>query len=179
MADLTDLELVVLGIIWKRGPCTSYAVCKEFVTSPSSYWSGSAGAIYPLVGRLVQRRLVRGAWGRTGRRRHRTYSLTETGEAALRAWLMPPIAPNAAMITYDPLRTRMYFLAMLRPADQRKFLDDAEARLIGERARVDAECRRYRDAGDAFSHLAMRGAAHVIRARLSWIRDVRRALSRA
>jgi DNA-binding PadR family transcriptional regulator len=53
------LEGCVLGILWERGPCTAYAARKVLRESPSPYWSGSAGAVYPLLARLEGRRLVR------------------------------------------------------------------------------------------------------------------------
>ncbi len=51
----TVLELVILGVFHKKTSSTAYAVAKEFTTSPSSHWSGSAGAIYPIVERLSER----------------------------------------------------------------------------------------------------------------------------
>src|SRR5215470_17811250 len=57
-AALTELEGCVLGMIALRGPCTPYAVRREFQESPSQYWSASAGAVYPLVVRMLRRRLV-------------------------------------------------------------------------------------------------------------------------
>jgi DNA-binding PadR family transcriptional regulator len=53
MTDLTDLEGAVLADVATRGTATSYAVAQTFSQSPSEYWSGSAGAVYPLVKRLT------------------------------------------------------------------------------------------------------------------------------
>ena len=54
----SELEGAVLGVIWQEGPCTAYTIRKQFVASPSPQWSGSAGAIYPLVRRLEKKRLL-------------------------------------------------------------------------------------------------------------------------
>lgn len=178
MAEATVLEQVVLGIVWKRGPCTSYAVCKEFLDSPSSHWSGSAGAVYPLLRRLDQRGLVRATAGRRGHRPSTTYVLTAKGRAALRRWLSPPIDPAAAETTYDPIRTRAYFLGVLTAAKRRAFAEEIEALLEHQVGVVEAECERYRRAGDEFSRLAMRGAVHEVRARLTWIRELKAALKK-
>ena len=49
--DTTELEAAVLGVVWQDGPCTPYAIRQHFLESPAPRWSGSAGAIYPLVRR--------------------------------------------------------------------------------------------------------------------------------
>jgi hypothetical protein len=90
--------------------------------------------------------------------------------------LTPPLPDQAAAITYDPLRTRMFFLAVLPAQQRRTFLDDCAAGLRRQIEILRAECERYRQAGDEFSRLAMRGALHVVRGRLTWIREVRRNL---
>src|SRR5262245_13459166 len=47
--NLTELEGTALGVIWAGQPCTPYRVRRVFLDSPSPSWSGSAGAIYPLI----------------------------------------------------------------------------------------------------------------------------------
>ena len=49
---LSELEAVVLGLVWSDGPCTAYAVRRTVQASLSAQWSGSAGAVYPAVARL-------------------------------------------------------------------------------------------------------------------------------
>ena len=120
-AALTDLELTVLGIVWKKAPCTAYAIMREFAGSPSSYHRGSAGTIYPLVQRLEQRGYLRASKGTQGRRPRATYELRRKGFEALRAWLAPPLPDAAKAITFDPLRTRAFFLGALTPAKRLAF----------------------------------------------------------
>lgn len=174
---LTDLELTVLGIVRKRAPCTAYAVMREFSSSPSSYYRGSAGAIYPLVRRLEKSGHLEAREGRQGRRPRRTYALAATGLEALRNWLLPPLPDAAAAITFDPIRTRSYFLAVLDPAEQLAFVVDAEKRLEAQLALNEAEVARYRRAGDEFSALAMSGAVRVVQARIAWLADLREHFS--
>ena len=173
---LTDLELTVLGIVWKKAPCTAYAIMREFTTSPSSYFRGSAGAIYPLVTRLAERGYLSSAPGARGRRAHVTYSITEKGQTSLRRWLTPPLPDAAAAITFDPLRTRVYFLAALPPRQRLAFVEEALKRLRTQLEVVEAESRRYRDAGDEFSSLAMNGAVHVIEARITWMQKIKQSI---
>jgi DNA-binding PadR family transcriptional regulator len=171
--DLSELEGCVLGFIWKHGPTTAYAVRKEMLDSPSSHWSGSAGAIYPLLERLQQRRLVAAKAGARGERSHTSYVLTEAGSKALLAWLAPPLEPDIISIAPDPLRTRMYFLRALPPARCRAFLKRARAKLV-EYAR-DIENAPARD---EFDELANRGAIRATEARIAWLDEVQRSFAR-
>ncbi len=173
----TDLELTVLGNVWKKKSCTAYAIMREFSSSPSSYYRGSAGAIYPLVRRLEKRSLLKATAGKRGRRHHVTYALTETGLEALRAWLTPPLPEAAAAITFDPLRTRTYFLAALAPDQRRAFAAHAKEELEKQLAIVEAEVDRYREMGDDLSSLAMKGAVHVIHARIAWMTELAKRLA--
>ena len=68
---LTELEGAALGVVVRDGPCTSYVVKEMFRGSPSEFWSGSAGSIYPLMRRLEERGLVASKRGSTGRRGHK------------------------------------------------------------------------------------------------------------
>lgn len=173
---LTDLEFTVLGIVWKKAPCTAYSIMREFSGSPSSYYRGSAGTIYPLVHRLEKRRHLVSSAGARGHRPHVTYELSRQGLAALRRWLTPPLPDAAASITFDPLRTRAFFLKALSPGQRLAFVVHAQKQLHAQLSVVEAECTRYRDEGDPFSALAMDGALYVIRARIAWMVELRRRL---
>jgi DNA-binding PadR family transcriptional regulator len=108
---LTELEGAALGAVARDGPCTSYAVKELFRASPSEFWSGSAGSIYPLMKRLEQRGLVASESGSTGRRGHRTYRATARGRRAFARWMTD--AERTAAMGFDPLRTRLVFVGQL------------------------------------------------------------------
>ena len=114
----TDLEAAVLAVVWRDGPCTAYAIRQHFRQSPTPRWSGSAGAIYPLVRRLEARGLLRSTPGKVGARNQRDCELTAEGLAALRRWLRVPSEVDTALL-HDPLRTRVLFLSALSPRDFR------------------------------------------------------------
>ena len=127
---LTELEGAALGVVVRDGPCTSYAVKEMFRGSPSEFWSGSAGSIYPLMRRLEGRGLVASELGSTGRRGHKVYRATAAGRRAFRHWLTD--AARAAGMGFDPLRTRLVFFDQLSPQDRAGFrasLEDALASL--------------------------------------------------
>ncbi len=176
MPDLTDLECTVLGVVWKRAPCTAYAIMREFAGSHSTYYRGSAGAIYPVVSRLAERGVLEATKEFHGRRPRQTYRLTAKGTDALRSWLTPPLPDCAVTITLDPLRTRSFFLALLSPDQRVRFTLDAEARLREQLAINIEERDRYLAAGDPYSALATEGAIDSLHARIGWMVRARRRL---
>ncbi len=116
---LTELEGATLGVVLRDGPCTSYAVKELFRASPSEFWSGSAGSIYPLMQRLETRGLVASEQGSTGRRSRKEYRITAAGRRAFRRWLTD--AERAAGMGFDPLRTRLVFFDQLSPEARARF----------------------------------------------------------
>lgn len=174
MRSLSELEGCVLGYLWKHGASTAYAVRKELLDSPSSHWSGSAGAIYPLLERLERRGAVVSRKSARGDREHWTYELTDPGREVFLEWLAPPLNYDIVSLAPDPLRTRMYFLGALSPKRRAAFLFEAREKLVAyiqelEEARQD----------DEFDRLATRGAIRATRARIAWLDDVARAFARA
>jgi DNA-binding PadR family transcriptional regulator len=174
----TELEAAVLGTVARRGPCTAYAIRKAFLDAPSTYWSGSAGAIYPLVARLEERGLLAARERPWGRGTKKLLSLTDDGRRTLQRWLAPPLPVWVAAHTADPVRTRLFYLESL-PADERlQFVDDAEAKTRLYLAHVQGEAQQLLGDGDAFELLAARGIELELEARLAWLQEVRAALTR-
>jgi len=172
MDRLSMLEQVVIGIVWKKGPLTPYAVRKEFTESPSSHFSGSAGAIYPLMERLEARDYLSSASEPHGKRPRTLYQASPKGEAALQEWLATPSLEDSSVTTYNPLRTRFYFLKALSPAKQGEFVENAETMLKEELARVKAQYLHYQAMGDLFSGLASRNAMLVLASQKKWLAEV-------
>ncbi len=100
---LTELEGAVLTEIGRRGHRTRFKVRRAFETSPSSSWSGSAGAVYPAISRLEQAGLILMEPG-ASKRGTRLLSLSPLGEAALSAWALD--GETACAIGSGPFRLR-------------------------------------------------------------------------
>lgn len=169
----SELEGCVLGHLWKHGPCTAYAVRSAMLESPSLQWSGSAGAIYPLLERFEERGLVRSRKAMRGERESWLYTLTAGGRGRLREWLGPPLMPDVVSITADPLRTRMYFLGALSTRERSAFIASARTALQRHLAELE-NC----SAMDVLDRLALRGAIRMTHARLAWLDEVRRVVAR-
>lgn len=178
MERRSELELLVLGIVWKHGPCTAHAVRMQFTHSKNSRWSGSAGSIYPLVRRLEEQALLTGEDDHRGQQPRRLLSLTPTGRAALRAWLRPPFDDDLFAVQDDPIRARIYFLGLLPVDQQAAFLDATEAGLAAQVPALEADRDHYLEKGWLHSALANEGALAVRRAQLEWIASAKKMIKR-
>ena len=175
---MTELEGCVLGVVSLRGPCTAYVVRREFLVSESPHWSGSAGAIYPLLRRLEQQKLIRSrshAWG-SGTKK--MFAITSRGRAELRAWIGPPLPQWTAKPTFDPVRTRMSFLVALSPAKRARFIAVARENNAREMAQLREKVRHLDRQADPFEYLVSMAVLHEARARARWLRYVAKELNR-
>lgn len=170
---LTELEQCVIGVVWRDGPMTAYEIASLFAASLSPYWSGSAGAIYPVVKRLAGRGLLSGtekAWNRSKRT---LLTVTRKGRSALRAWLRPPLAVEVGAPSFDSVRTRMFFVEALPPAGRLAFVQDAmrvsRAQLVLTRRRLAEQ----EAAGEDSEALGSLGVIYELEARLRWLGAVR------
>lgn len=177
--ELSELECFALGLIWQFGPCSPYDVRQHLRNSPSTQWSGSAGAIYPLVRRLERRGLLISKTESTGRRRRRMYRLTRPGLDALRRWIGPPLAEEAISAVYDPLRSRARYLGLLKPKDRQRWIEAArDALQVVEDAIADWD-ETYRDSGDEFLRATTRHGRLDVLARRQWLDELTRIAARA
>ncbi len=132
----SELEGFVLGLVWQLGPCSPYDLRHHMQASPSTQWSASAGAIYPLLRRLETLGLLRSKARRTGKRARREYEFTPRGVAALQRCVGPPLAPEAVTVAHDPLRSRARFLGALSQAQRSAWVAAARAALDEVQRRV-------------------------------------------
>ncbi len=175
--DITDLEGSVLGVVGVRGPCTPYAVRKEFQRSATPYWSGSAGAIYPVIERLSQRKLIKAVSTTDDGRAGKLYALTAKGKKVLKNWLYPAETSQLVGTPPDPLRTRIEFMEMLGPEKRKQFL-------IEVRSGLEEQLRKVKEKGDEndssnyLEYLSVRGGIIAAEARLNWISEVEEILDK-
>ena len=169
-SDLSELEGGVLAIVNSCPGITAHVMRERFRKSRSSHWSGSAGAIYPLMKKLFGRELLAAEETKRGSRTRRTYTITAAGKRELKRWLGPPLPTWVASITFDPLRTRMPFLDALSPAKRLTFLREAETLLADELRELQRERRELTGADGFWEQMAADGYLATAQARLRWIR---------
>jgi len=86
---LSATSYVVLGMIALRGPSTPYELKRAVGHSVGYFWHFPHAQLYSEPDRLAALGLLELAVEEHGRRR-KTYSLTDTGRAALQDWLASP-----------------------------------------------------------------------------------------
>ena len=171
---MTDLELCALGVVWLRGPCSTYVIRREFAVSSSSFWSSSAGSVYPVIKRLLAAKLIAAKPVRSDGRGKRSLAITPSGERALRSWLKE-LPAWTGMASLDPIRARMNFLRVLTSArEQLAFVSLAAAHT---QAQIEREKRLLKKFFNV-DHLTHLGALYELEARKRWLGAVRKSLSR-
>lgn len=168
---MTDLEAIVLGVIQGSGPCTAYQIHQAFLKSPSHFFSGSAGAIYPVVKRMKGRGFTQAEASQTGRRKSEMLTLTNAGRHVLLDWMQSFEA--AADGGFDPARARLNLLSKLLPTSgQLEYLAKLSG-AIEERLRAiettDNDADTFDWAGE-IERAALVAKAEVIR---SWVEKTR------
>jgi DNA-binding PadR family transcriptional regulator len=107
--DISLLSYALLGLI-QQAPCSGYDLRKMFALTPMQSFSDSPGAIYPALGRLERKRLIRGSVeGRSGLRRRKVFGLTPAGLAALKHWLSGPVRHEEVVREWGGLMLRFAF----------------------------------------------------------------------
>lgn len=101
--SLTELEGAVLSEIHHRKHSTAFQVRRAFQLSPSVEWSGSAGAVYPVIKRLTAAGVIRSEALETARKTSHL-SLTKHGESLLNDWIAD--VHRATGVGLDPFRLR-------------------------------------------------------------------------
>lgn len=173
---MTELEGVILGIIWSRQPCSPYVVLSRFKQSPTWGWSSSTGAIYPAIRRLKQRQLLAARAEAKGKRRSELLSLTPSGQAELQKWISE-VAEEMGSAGIDPIRTRVNYLAVLDPPARIAFLDRAEEVTRSRLARAHASSADP-EARESWTLAATSiGVVHQLEARLLWLHDLRQLVA--
>ncbi len=164
--ELTNLECVALAQIWKMRSCTAHELRLSFATSTSRRYSGSAGAIYPLLRRLEASGYVKSSTGRNGQQNKRIYALRSKGLKAVVQWL-GDLDP-AVVSTDDPLRTRFQYLRLLKSAERADWFEAAAMALKAQDAAIRAEYEQAAYAND-IDQAVCEGALEMNRLRQRWL----------
>ncbi len=170
MHKLSELEGAVLALIRELESATPYAVRARFLQSRSSHFSGSAGAVYPLMTRLAENGLLKTITHQQGKRQSKRYSLSAKGHKTFLAWLAPPVEEWMAAVSFDPLRTRVLYLNALPKKQRLQFLREAEQKLLDEQLATRKALMAISE--NEWMAWGTEGALATIRARLKWIRRI-------
>jgi DNA-binding PadR family transcriptional regulator len=113
--NLKPISYMVLGML-RLGAKSGYAIKKAADMSTGSFWPTSLAQVYPELARLEQHGLVTRHEDPHGERKRAAYELTESGEAALLAWLRSP-RTTPTQLRSEPM-LRLFFADALPEEDQ-------------------------------------------------------------
>ena len=164
-AALTEHESHILAIIQREQPITTYRIRKRISASPTAGISSSAGAVYPLVKRLVEKGYIRVAPVEDDRRKTEMLMVTETGRAAILKWIAT-VSP-AQHLPEDPVRTRAFYMGQLPVSEQIDWLSGLQRGLERKLGELDDYATALPEARFAHRHALM-----VTQTRLEWVKSV-------
>jgi DNA-binding PadR family transcriptional regulator len=159
---LTELEGAILSEIHHRQRTTAFQVRKAFQVSPSLEWSGSAGAVYPAISKMVTAGLVTSE-ATSSKLKTRLLALTEDGKTRLNDWICDP--ERAASVGLDPFRLRAGMWDKIAPAIRRRAFEALRQRIESEIKALVAQLREL----DAVEGQRIELAMVLQRSRLSWL----------
>jgi DNA-binding PadR family transcriptional regulator len=165
----TPLELALLGLLLEE-PRSGYDLRKLFATTPLGRYTDSPGAIYPALGRLRRRRLVRSARRRPRSLRPReVFAATRSGRHAFLRWLASVPTRDDVVWNEDAEMLKFAYLGVFcRPGRARTFLRSYLAG-VTEYSRELRSYLRARGRGfPATGRMAIQLAIQVLDARTRW-----------
>lgn len=168
---LKNLEGAILGAIAMHEPCTAYRVHRNFANSPSHYFSGSAGAVYPAFKRLEKRGLIKAKSVGTDLRPAKGFVLTSKGKQELKNWFQDPILAGDG--GFDPLRLRFSLLTALPPTERADFVNKMEEALAARMVKVNTFISDWPD--NSTGSLAAKLEKAALEAKLKALKDWRKS----
>lgn len=128
MPELKKMEYALLGLLCRQ-PMTGYDIKKAIDKSLRLFWSGSYGSIYPTLGTLVEKGLIRASDVSTNDRAKIAYTVTDEGRACVREWLAQPAQREQVR---SELLLKLFFGGEADPQVSLRQIEAYERRLRGE-----------------------------------------------
>jgi DNA-binding PadR family transcriptional regulator len=166
----SELEYLILAMVGENIN-SGYAMRKEMNRMRGGRWSAESGSVYRVLRRLEKDNLVKEARRVGVPNRERTeYELTPQGEALLHSWLTFPPDRSEMAFLVDPIRTRSYFVARLKPADQARVLKTwlQESKQLLTDLRRDVESSSAKEVN--IRTFAYHNLLYLAEARHEWLR---------
>jgi DNA-binding PadR family transcriptional regulator len=169
-SQLTPFEHVLLGMIFTQ-PSSGYDLKRRFATSPMGVYQPSSGTLYPALGRLERRGLLRTEALRpaAGGRPRRVYRLTADGRQAHLGWIGEPVRPETVAQDLGLHLLRFVLMADVLPPDEvLAFLASLRTALAGFVAALEQAAAGPDVAASPAARLAVEHGLAVHRASLAW-----------
>jgi PadR family transcriptional regulator, regulatory protein AphA len=170
--ELSATAYVILGMVSKESR-SGYEIKGVVDNTTRFFWAASYGQIYPELKRLAEAGLVAGIDSPTGGRRRTVYSITEAGEAELKAWLRRP--PETFEMREEGL-LKLFFANVLPPAEAVPILRAMRAHRLAAAAQLHAMEPAAREKEDPFPLMVLRGGIEFTEWFADWCERMERQL---
>ncbi len=147
-----------------RGQKTAFQVRKAFQQSPSIEWSGSAGAVYPAVRRLIAAGLL-DAVEQDDKRATRHLFLTAQGRAALKDWSRDCL--RSVSVGIDPFRLRSGIWLQSGELEDEAFVAELRSALEARLA-AEIEDQKHEDPVEA---IRIELNIRLLKMRIAWLEE--------
>ena len=164
VARLTDDEGTFLALLIRVQPATAYQLSKIYADSPVSNFGTSKGKIYPLVGRLEKRGLLKKRAVAGDARRSDWLECTAQGERAVHDWVME--IRSTHLLLDDPLRTKLQSFDLLSKDEQLEWIVSAKAGLQQKLEELESYAA---EVTVPFKDQVHDNAVSSVRSRMEWL----------
>lgn len=166
------LGFALLGLLHEQ-PMSGYDLRKVFASTAMGSFSDSPGAIYPALGRLEKRGLVKGTVEEsTSLRKRRVFKVTAKGATALKAWLKRPVTQDDVMRRIGELMLRFAFMDEALGAERTtEFLREYAERLSEYLPGLKEFHKAEADKMPLSGRLAFESGIEEYEVRLKWARS--------
>jgi PadR family transcriptional regulator AphA len=137
---LTPTSYLILGLLAREGPSTAYELERHVAATLGKVWSFARTLLYTEPARLARQGLV-DETRESGGRHRRVLTITDSGLAALNAWLDRPSTDPSEVRDLGLLQ--MHFTDLTSPEARRRL---AEQQLAAHTARLSAYEAEAREA---------------------------------
>lgn len=161
---LTDNEGILIALVYRIQPTTSYQLVRIYSDSPISNFNASKGKIYPIIERLVELGLISKRRRKGDLRGTEEIQCTAAGRRAVKRWVQE-IKPSHLLLD-DPLRTKVQSFELLTPLEREDWVLRAKAELHLKLEEVDSYGRDVEVPFQSFVH---DNAIRSLRARMDWL----------
>ncbi len=154
--ELGSTAYVILGML-RKGPKSGYEIKATADVSTRFFWAISYGQIYPELKRLEEAGLIEGEVDPASGRQRRVFTITPSGEQALRGWLTSG-GPLQSELRHEGM-LRFFFADALDRDEQAELLTSIRRqheRIRGELERIQPVAEaRCAESGDRMPLLTL------------------------
>ncbi len=163
--SVSEHEGMLLALVLRRQPVTTYQIYKFFEQSPVSSINSSKGQIYPAIRRLKGRGLL-GAQLIPGGKQEEL-SVTALGKEAVRNWTRE--IGSAQIALDDPLRTRVLSFDVLSREEQIEWVARAKSLV---KTRRDALDEYNKSVEVPYQQFAYQSVSESLRVKMEWLDEL-------